>query len=93
VRSDEPGAPGDQYPLHRSPPRFAEEDVQHVRVIMLARLGDGYSVVGSQQGVEGLVRLLILAGEDLVQFLDDRRKVLLDGVPEDREIYAEILVN
>jgi hypothetical protein len=22
VRSDEPGAPGDQYPFHRSPPRF-----------------------------------------------------------------------
>jgi len=60
---------------------------------VLARVDNGYSVVGSQQGVEGQVQLLILAGEDLIQFLNDRRKILLDGVPEDREIYAEILVN
>jgi hypothetical protein len=33
---------------------------------------------------EGRVLLLILAGEDLIQSLDDWRKVLLDGVPEDR---------
>ena len=48
---------------------------------MLARVDEGYAVVGSQQGVEGQVQLLILAGEDLIQFLNDRRKILLDGVP------------
>jgi len=51
---------------------------------------DGYAVVGSQQGVEGPLQFLILAGEDRIQFLDDRRKVLLDGVPEDRKIHTEI---
>ena len=50
-------------------------------------------MAASQLGVEGRVQLLVLTGEDLIRFLDDRRKVLLDGVPEDREIHAEILVN
>ena len=70
-----------EVPVRRGHPQLSEEDLRHVGVVMLARVDDGYSVVGSQQGVEGLVQLLILAGENLIQSLDDLRKILLDGVP------------
>ena len=62
------------------------------------RLGEGVSHEGKRRVVrekntrQRTSSLPVLAGEDVLKILDNRRKVFLYGVPENGKVNSEILV-